>query len=99
MNVVEATAKVSIRSMKDLVINRKDTRSNPLDLDAVPDKNIGFAINWIVDILKNVLSKLDEQGNIIRVHTEVLAKPDAAMDVPKSGEVNDLKKDNDKLQI
>ena len=99
MNVVEATAKVSIRSMKDLVINRKDTRSNPLDLDAVPDKNIGFAINWIVDILKNVLSKLDEQGDIIRVHTEVLAKPEAAMDVPSSGEVDALKKDNDKLRI
>ena len=101
MNVLEATAKVSIASLKG--INLKDIKKrtftgNPLNLDKVEVNNsIPAALNWVVKILKNVLEKLDEQGDIIRVHTEVLANPEAAMDVSKK-EVEALKKDNETLR-
>ena len=96
LDVLEATAKVSLSSLKDLRITRA---SSPFNLDTEqPDKNIPFAINWIVDLVKDVLHKLDEQGDIIRVHSEVLASPMDAMDVAQGEELKALRKENDKLR-
>jgi hypothetical protein len=97
LDVLEATAKVSISSLKELRFTRSS--KDPINLDTdKPDMNIPFAINWIADLLKDVLAKLDEHGDIIRVHTDVLANPHEAMDVPKSEELKTLKKENDKLR-
>ena len=97
VNVVEAKAKVSIDSLKNITFTRRD---NPLDLDeANPDKNISLVINWIVQLLKSVLEKLDEHGDLIRVHTEALADPKVALDVAKSDEIDTLKDVNEKLRV
>ena len=97
VNVVEAKAKVSIDSLKNITFTRRD---NPLDLDeANPDKNISLVINWIVQLLKSVLEKLDEHGDLIRVHTEALADPKVVLDVAKSDEIDTLKDVNEKLRV
>ena len=93
MKSMDAKAKVCISSLKDKMYTRS-TDPNNLDLD--PAKNTPLVINWIVNILKSVLEKLDEQGDMIKVHTEALKDPKDILNVAKNEEVEALKVTNDK---
>ena len=55
-------------------------------------------MNWIVKLLKRVIEKVDEQGDIIRVQTEVLASHEEVIDAPKQ-EMDALKAENARLKI
>ena len=96
MKSMDAKAKVCISSLKDKMYTRS-TDPNNLDLD--PAKNTPLVINWIVNILKSVLEKLDEQGDMIKVHTEALKDPKDILNVAKNEEVEALKVTNDKLRV
>ena len=62
------------------------------DLDEKDNnKNILTITNWIVSALKHVIAKVEQQGEIITVHTEALAKPDTALLVAKDEEIKTLK--------
>ena len=103
MNVLETKAKVSFSSLKDMNLKNLDKRTfkdNPLNLPSSKDDNdsIPVALNWIVNLLKSMIEKLDEQGDIIRVHTDVLANPKEVIDVSKE-EMDALKSENEKLKI
>ena len=106
MNVLEATAKVSFDSLKALNLKemknmmKKTSKANPLHLDTVNDgnSNIPLAVNWIVKLLKGVIEKLEEHGDLIRVHNDALANPEAAIDVGRQ-EIDDLKRENEKLRM
>ena len=104
MNVLEATAKVGFSSLNDLDVAGMKKRVNktyPFNLnleEGKADTNMPIAVNWIVKLLKSVIEKLDEQGDIIRVQTEVLASHEEAIDAPKH-EIEALKEENEKLKI
>ena len=89
MNVLEATAKLSFSSLNELNMAGMSTRiskKNPFNLnleEGQADTNLPLAVNWIVKLLKKVIEKVDEQGDIIRVQTEVLANHEELIDVPR----------------
>ena len=86
-----------MKEMKDWKKSRSN-KNNPLNLDSKNEnENIPLAINWIVKLLKGVIEKLDEQADIIRVHNEVLANPEEAIDV-NTHKLDALKKENMKLK-
>lgn len=92
LSALDVKAKVSIDNLRDMINTRN---SNPWKLDDKEenlDKNIPNVINWIITMLKNVLEKLNEQGEIIRVHTDALADPKAAIIDPKEEEIDGLRK-------
>ena len=71
-------------------------------LDGAPDlrskglkgnnsENIVTITNWIVSALKHIIDKVEQQGEIITVHTEALAKPETALLVAKDEEIKKLK--------
>ena len=99
--VLEAKAKVSFNSLKDMDLKdlkKRTFKENPLNLNSGDDNNsIPVALNWIVKLLKSMIEKLDEQGDIIRVHTDVLANPKEVIDVSKE-EIDALKSENEKLK-
>ena len=104
MNVLGATAKVSFTSLKELNVKemkdmtKRTSKANPLKLDNDEEnRNIPMALNWIVKLLKGVIEKLEEHGNIIRVHNDALANPEA-VDVAKHSELEALKNENEKLR-
>ena len=110
MDVLEAKAKVSFSSLMELSMKdmtdwkngkkNKKNPINPLNMDLRKEHendNIPLALNWVVKLLKGVIEKLDEQGDILRVHNEVLANPDDALDV-SNHDMDALKKENDKLK-
>ena len=56
-----------------------------------------MALNWVIKLMKSIIVKVEEQGDIIRVHNEILANPDVAIDVAKK-ELDTLKEENEKLK-
>ena len=107
MNVLGATASVSFSSLAELNVKdmkemvKRTSKANPLNIDNTEkeeNKNIPLALNWIVKLLKGVIEKLEEHGNIIRVHNDVLANPEAVIDIARP-EIEALKKENEKLKI
>ena len=79
-------------------MTKRTSKANPLNLDNDEEnRNIPMALNWIVKLLKGVIEKLEEHGNIIRVHNDALANPEA-VDVAKHSELEALKNENEKLR-
>lgn len=60
--------------------------------------NMASMMNWLVNMIKHILEKIDQQGDIITVHTEVLANPSDALDA-KDEEIDCLKKELDRLDL
>ena len=95
---MDATAKVKISSLQNSIWTR--TSPNPTDIDAhkKSDAALPFVINWVVQVLKEMLHTLDEQGDIMRVHSEALADPKIVIDSASNREVVALKEENVKLR-
>ena len=108
IDVVGAKANLSLSSLKELSTkewkdwkNSKTNKKNPLNLDMKKDQensNVPLALNWVVKLLKDVIDKLNEHGDIIRVHTEVLANPEEALNIAKN-DLDALKLENEKLKV
>ena len=107
MNVLGATAKLSfdslahlnVKEMKEMV--KRTSKANPLNLNEQKDQedtNIPLALNWVIKLLKSIIVKVEEQGDIIRVHNDILANPDDAIDVAKKA-LDTLKEENEKLKL
>ena len=89
--ILDVKAKLSFDNIKAPV----NTRTQGLTENE--SENIGFAVNWIVSMFKHVLEKIDQQGDIITVHTEALADPKSALDA-KDAEIDNLKKELHKVK-
>ena len=76
-----------------------DTRSTSKGLGTDKENNIVHIINWIVTALKHVLEKIEQQGDIITLHTEALADPKAAIADSRDEEIDDLKTEINELKI
>ena len=61
----------------DFLEEETELASKDMD-DKDNNKNILTITNWIVSALNHVIAKVEQQGEIITVHTEELAKPDTA---------------------
>ena len=103
VNVLESTAKLSFSSLNDLDVagmKKRTNKTNPFNInleEGKEDTNLPLAVNWIIKLLHSVIKKVDEQGDIIRVQTEVLASHEEAIDAPKN-ELAALKEENEKLK-
>ena len=97
---MDATAKIKINSLHNSIWTR--TSPNPTDVDDLKnvksDAVIPFVINWVVQVLKEMLTTLDEQGDIMRVHSEALADPKGVIGTASSKDFNALKEENAKLR-
>ena len=86
VNVLESTAKLSFSSLNDLDVagmKKRTNKTNPFNInleEGKEDTNLPLAVNWIIKLLHSVIKKVDEQGDIIRVQTEVLASHEEAID-------------------
>ena len=99
MKAMDANAKVSINSLKNAIYTRNFPDPEIVDVKEEPEKTFPFVINWIVHLLKDVLEKLDEHGDILRVHSEALVDPKVVIDVVKSEEIDAIKEVNEKLRV
>ena len=66
-------------------INERTINSNKDNMT-----NIASMLTWVIKMVKNLIEKVDQQWDIITVHTEALANPKEALDV-KDEEINMLK--------
>ena len=77
------------------------SKANPLNLNKQKDQedtNIPLALNWVIKLLKSIIVKVEEQGDITRVPNDILANPEVAIDVAKK-ELDTLKEENEKLKL
>ena len=72
------------------------TRSNGLADNE--EENVTSIVTWLVSMLKHVLEKIDQQGDIITVHTEALANPKEALD-DKDEEIAVLRKEIEETKL
>ena len=73
----------------------KELRSNNLGPDN--NKSNVTITDWIVSALKDVITRVEEHGDILTVHTEALAHPQEALSLAKDDEIKALKKELDTL--
>ena len=64
----------------------------------IPINHHAFLSYWVIKLLKSIIVKVEEQGDIIRVHNDILANPDVAIDVAKKA-LDTLKEENEKLKL
>ena len=90
--MLKVKAKLSFHNLAPMLgIGLDETNSTK----GIRDNNIVIIINWIVNALKHILEKIDEQGDIITLHTEALADPNAAIFDPKDDVIKNLKQQID----
>ena len=85
-----------VNSMKarlsfDFLDEDKGLRSNKLGKDN--NQNIVTITDWIVSALKDIMTRVEEHGDILTVHTEALAHPEEALSVAKDDEIKALKEE------
>ena len=61
-------------------------RSGGLD-EKDEDKNMITITQWVVSAMRHIIDVVEQQGEIITVHTEALAKPEEALLVAKEEEI------------
>ena len=85
-----------VNSMKarltfDFLDEDKGLRSDSLGKDN--NKNIVTITDWIVSALRDVITRVEEHGDILTVHTEALANPEESLSVAKDHEIKTLKEE------
>ena len=73
----------------DFLDEQRKTRSTDLGTDN--NKNIITITHWIISALKDVITRVEQHGEILTVHTEALASPQDALSVAKDDEIKALK--------
>ena len=79
----------------DFLDEDKELRSKGLGDDN--NKNIVTITNWMVSAVKQLIDSVEQQGEIITVHTEALAKPHDALLVAKNDEIKKLQSEVQEL--
>ena len=75
----------------DFLESDKRFRTNNLGKDN--NANIVNIMDWMISALKDVITRVEEHGDLLTVHTEALAHPEEALSLAKVNEVTDLKKE------
>ena len=78
-------------------INKPTRTCGLVDEKDKTTSNIIVVVNWIVTALGHVIERVEEQGDIITLHTKALADPKLAIVDPKEEEIDSLKKHVEKL--
>ena len=93
-NTTDALMKAKLRF--DNLLETNNTRSEGLE-DKKTQNNILLVTNWVVTALRHLIERVEEQGEIITLHTEALANPQEAIFDPKDEEIENLKNKVEKL--
>ena len=71
----------------------KDHQLRSMNLGPDNNANIVTITDWMVSALKHVITRVEQHGEILTVHTEALANPDEALMVAKDHEIKSLKEE------
>ena len=74
-NVTNKVSQLRSKLTFDFLDGKMNLRSGGLD-DKDENKNMITMSQWVVSAMRHIIDVVEQQGEIITVHTEVLAKPD-----------------------